>query len=119
GPLGEHWAARVSFSGTQRDGLIYNVATQKRVNDLNNLGFRGQLLYEPSDNLQILLAGDLTRQRPDGYAQVFAGVAPTQRAEYRQFEQIIADLHYELPSRNPFDRIIDHDTPWRSGQDLG
>src|SRR5690606_34231774 len=48
GPLGEHWAARVSFSGTQRDGLLYNVATQKRVNDLNNLGFRGQLLYEPS-----------------------------------------------------------------------
>lgn len=119
GPLGEHWAARVSFSGTQRDGLLYNVATQKRVNDLNNLGFRGQLLYEPSDNLQILLAGDLTRQRPDGYAQVFAGVAPTQRAEYRQFEQIIADLQYELPSRNPFDRIVDHDTPWRSGQDLG
>jgi len=119
GPLAEHWAARVSFSGTQRDGLLYNVATQKRVNDLNNLGFRGQLLYEPSDNLQILLAGDLTRQRPDGYAQVFAGVAPTQRAPYQQFEQIIADLGYDLPSRNPFDRVIDHDTPWRSGQDLG
>ncbi len=119
GPLGEHWAARVSFSGTQRDGLLYNVATQKRVNDLNNLGARGQLLYAPSDRLEILLTGDLTRQRPDGYAQVFAGVAPTQRAEYQQFEQIIADLGYELPSRNPFDRRIDHDTPWRSGQDLG
>ncbi|GGC12860.1 TonB-dependent receptor [Parapedobacter defluvii] len=119
GPLADHWAARISFSGTQRDGLLYNVATQKRVNDLNNLGFRGQLLYEPSDNLQILLAGDLTRQRPDGYAQVFAGVAPTQRAPYQQFEQIIADLGYDLPSRNPFDRVIDHDTPWRSGQDLG
>lgn len=119
GPLSDHLAARISFSGTQRDGLLYNVATQKRVNDLNNLGLRGQLLYAPSDNLQILLAGDLTRQRPDGYAQVFAGVAPTQRAPYQQFEQIIADLNYELPSRNPFDRIIDHDTPWRSGQDLG
>ena len=119
GPLTKHLAARVSFSGTQRDGLLYNVATQKRVNDLNNLGLRGQLLYAPSDNVAVLLTGDLTRQRPDGYAQVFAGVAPTLRPAYRQFEQIIADLDYELPSRNPFDRRIDHDTPWKSGQDLG
>lgn len=119
GPLAKNLAARLSFSGTQRDGLLYNVATQKRLNDLNNLGLRGQLLYEPSDRVQVLLAGDLTRQRPDGYAQVFAGVAPTQRAPYRQFEQIISDLNYDLPSRNPFDRLIDHDTPWRSGQDLG
>ncbi|SEK40296.1 TonB-dependent receptor [Parapedobacter koreensis] len=119
GPLGKTLAARVSFSGTQRDGILDNVATQKPVNDLNNLGFRGQLLYAPSENLHILFAGDISRQRPDGYAQVFAGVAPTLRAPYQQFEQIIADLGYELPSRNPFDRVIDHDTPWRSGQDLG
>ncbi|WP_353185549.1 TonB-dependent receptor [Parapedobacter lycopersici] len=119
GPLSRHLAARLSFSGTQRDGLLYNVATQKRVNDLNNLGLRGQLLYAPSDRVHVLLAGDLTRQRPDGYAQVFAGVAPTLRPAYRQFEQIIADLNYQLPSRNPFDRLIDHDTPWQSGQDLG
>lgn len=119
GPLGKKLAARVSFSGTQRDGLLYNVATEKHVNDLNNLGVRGQLLYVPSDNVSIILAGDASRQRPDGYAQVFAGVAPTQRAAYRQFEQIIADLGYDLPSRNPFDRKIDHDTPWKSGNDLG
>ena len=24
-----------------------------------------------------------------------------------------------MPSRDPFDRLIDHDTPWRSNQDLG
>jgi iron complex outermembrane receptor protein len=119
GPLGKKLAGRISFSGTQRDGLLYNVATEKRVNDLNNLGVRGQLLYAPSDNVSIILAGDASRQRPDGYAQVVAGVAPTQRAAYRQFEQIIADLGYDLPSRNPFDRKIDHDTPWRSGNDLG
>ena len=119
GPLGRKLAGRISFSGTQRDGLLYNVATEKHVNDLNNLGVRGQLLYAPSDNVSIILAGDASRQRPDGYAQVVAGVVPTQRAAYRQFEQIIADLGYNLPSRNPFDRKIDHDTPWRSGNDLG
>ena len=59
------------------------------------------------------------RQRPDGYAQVVAGVVQTKRAAYRQFNAIIADLNYKLPSLNAFDRIIDHDTPWNSGNDLG
>ena len=119
GALSKKIAGRISISGTQRDGLIENIATGKSVNTLNNQGFRGQLLYTPTENTNILLAADFTRQRPDGYAQVVAGVAPTKRAAYRQFNQIIADLGYSLPSLNAFDRKIDHDTPWRSGQDLG
>lgn len=119
GPLSKTLAARISFSGTQRDGLLYNVATQQKVNDLNNLGVRGQLLFVPSEKVKFTLIGDFTEQRPNGYAQVFAGVAPTLRASYRQFENIIKDLNYTLPSRNPFDRLIDHDTQWRSNQDLG
>ncbi len=102
GPLGKKFAGRLSFSGTQRDGVIYNVRTGKNINDLNNLGARAQLLYKPNSNVSITLAGDISEQHPEGYAQVFAGVAPTLRAPYRQFEQIIADLNYDLPSRNPF-----------------
>ena len=119
GALGKKVAGRLSFSGTQRDGLIDNVATGRPTNTLNNQGIRGQLLWTPTVNTNIILAADITTQRPDGYAQVVAGVAPTQRAAYRQFDAIIKDLNYELPSRNAFDRKIDHDTPWRSGQDMG
>lgn len=120
GPLiANKLAGRLSFSGTQRDGLIYNVVTQKYTNDINNLGVRGQLLFTPSDNVSITVTGDRSRQRPDGYAQVVAGVVTTQRPAYRQFEQIIKDLNYDLPSRNPFDRLIDHNTTWRSGNELG
>lgn len=119
GPLTKNLAARVSFSGTQRDGVIEHVATGKMINDLNNLGFRGQLLFNPSSKVEIILAGDATSQRPEGYAQVVAGVVETQRAPYRRFEQIISDLNYQLPSRNAFDRKVDHDTPWRSNNDLG
>lgn len=119
GALSQKIAGRLSFSGTQRDGLIDNVATGRATNTLNNQGIRGQLLYTPTANTNITLAADITTQRPDGYAQVVAGVAPTQRAPYRQFNAIIADLNYQLPSQNAFDRRIDHDTPWRSGQDLG
>lgn len=119
GPLGKKVAARLSFSGTQRDGLLYNVAKNKPTNDLNNLGARAQILFKPSEKVDIILAADATRQRPDGYAQVYAGTAPTLRAGYRQFNSIITDLNYKLPTLNPFDRIIDHDTPWQSYQDFG
>lgn len=119
GPIGDKFAARVSFSGTQRDGILYNTVTNKPVNDLNNLGFLAKLLYTPSDKIEIIVSADATRQRPDGYAQVFAGVAPTLRPDYRQFQQIITDLEYTVPNPDPFDRKIDTDTPWKSGQDIG
>lgn len=120
GPLTKKLAGRLSFSGTQRDGTIYNVRTEKYLNDLNNQGVRGQLLYTPTDKINILFAADATRQRPkEGYAQVIAGVVETQRAEYRQFRNIIADLGWQLPSENPFDRKVDQNSTWRAGNDLG
>jgi iron complex outermembrane recepter protein len=119
GSLTKKLAARVSFSGTQRDGTIYNSTTLKPTNTLNNVGFRGQLLYTPNDKINITLAGDNSRQRPDGYATVVAGVVTTKRAAYRQFNNIIADLGYKLPTTNPFDRITDADSPWRVDNDFG
>jgi len=126
GPLGEKVAGRLSFSGTQRDGNLYNVATQDYVNDLNNGGVRGQLLFTPTDKTDILFAIDYTRQRPEGYAQVLAGAVPTLRAPERQFWQIINDLGYVPPNANPstqeirpHDRVIDTLTPWRSGNETG
>jgi iron complex outermembrane recepter protein len=119
GPLSKKIAARASFSGTQRNGLLTNIRTNQSVNTLNNLGFRGQLLFTPSDNIKLTLIGDVTDQQPNGYAQVVAGVVTTRRAAYRQFNAIIADLNYKLPSTNPFDRIIDHDTPSKADNQLG
>jgi iron complex outermembrane receptor protein len=119
GALGKKIAGRLSFSGTQRDGVVENITTGKYINDINNQGVRGQLLFAPSDKVEIILAGDASRQRPDGYAQVVAGVVTTLRAPYRQFNQIIVDLGYALPSTNAFERKIDHNTPWQSGNDLG
>ncbi len=119
GALSKKIAGRLSFSGTQRDGLIENVRTRKFTNDLNNLGFRGQLLYKPTEKTTIIFAADATSQKPDGYAQVVAGVVQTKRPAYRQFNAIISDLNYSLPSLNAFDRKIDHDVSWNSGNDLG
>jgi iron complex outermembrane recepter protein len=119
GPIGEKASGRLSFSGTQRDGTLLNVRTGQALNDIDNLGVRGQLLFNLSDTTDVRFSLDWTRQRPDGYAQVVAGVVPTLRPANRQFEQIIADLHYEPVSRDPFARLVDTDTPWRSDNDVG
>lgn len=119
GPLVPTVAGRLSFSGTQRDGTLLNARTEDDVNDLNNLGVRGQLLFAPSDAIAITAAVDHSRQRPKGYTQVVAGVAPTLRNADRQYPQIAADLGYVPPSFDAFDRLTDVDTPMRSYQDLG
>jgi iron complex outermembrane receptor protein len=118
-PLSDQVAVRLSFSGTGREGFIYNTVTQDETNSLNNLGFRGQVLIAPSKRVAINAAVDHTRQRPDGYAQTVAGVAPTLRPSNRQWDQIAADLHYAPPSMNAFDRLVDTDTAWQSNQDMG
>jgi iron complex outermembrane recepter protein len=119
GPISKKLAARVSFVGTQRDGLLYNVRTQTNINDLNNIGFRAQLLYKPTDKISFTLIGDVSDQKPVGYGWPVAKVVTTKRAAYRQFDAIIADLNYRLPYNSAFERIVDHDTPSRAGNQLG
>lgn len=119
GGLSENVAGRFSFVTTDRDGTLTNVKTGQDVNDIQNWSARGQLLWNVSLDTEVRVIAELTKQDPVGYAQVFAGSVRNQRSEYRQFESIIRDLGYEPPSRNPFDRLIDHNTDWRSGNDIG
>ncbi len=119
GPINKQLAARLSFSGTQRDGLLYNTKTQQNMNDINNLGTRGQLLYTPSEKVKITLIGDYTAQKPNGYGWPVAGVVTTKRAAYRQFNAIIADLNYKLPYSSAFERVLDLDTPSKADNSLG
>ncbi len=119
GPLLQSVAGRLSFAGTQRDGTVLNTRTGDDVNDMNNLGLRGQVLFAPSDRIAVALAFDHTRQRVEGVTQVVAGVAPTLRAANRQWAAIAADLNYAPPSYNAFDRLTDIDTAMRSYQDMG
>jgi iron complex outermembrane receptor protein len=55
-PLGKRLAGRVSFSGTQRDGTLLNTRTGDPVNNLNNLGVRGQVLFAPSPDFAVTVA---------------------------------------------------------------
>lgn len=119
GPLSKKLAARVSFTGTQRNGTFFNEHTQLPINDINNIGVRGQLLYTPSDKVNITVIGDISDQKPTGYGWPVAGVVKTKRAEYRQFNNIIADLGYSLPYKSAFERRLDLDTPSKADNQLG
>ena len=120
GPLGETLAGRLSFSGTQRDGTIYSVREHGDINDLNNLGARGQLYWRPSDDFDIVLSADSTRQRVHGNVLLPAGVVPTFRVANRQYAFLAAASgNYAPPSFNPSDRLTDADSPHQGHQDLG
>jgi iron complex outermembrane recepter protein len=119
GPLSERIAARLSFSGTQREGTLRHGRTGARVNDLNNLGVRSQILFDVTDALSVTLQADYNQQRAVCCTQVFASVASTQRPLNRQYAQMAADLGYTPPSTNPFDRLTDIDSPLQVHQDLG
>ncbi len=119
GALAKNLSTRISFSGTQRNGTIFNERDQQRYNGLNNLGFKGQLLYTPFKNLEFHLIGDYNNQRPDGSALVVAGVTSTLRSAYRQYDKIISDLGYEKTVIGPFARKISTNTPYRHDQSAG
>jgi iron complex outermembrane receptor protein len=119
GPITNDIAARFTFSGTQRDGVLYNTTTQDDLNDLNNIGWRASLLWNISNDIDLTFSADNTIARPEGYGSVFAGTVPTQRPLNRQYAAQAAFFGYAPPSTNAFDRVTDLDTPHRSYSDLG
>jgi iron complex outermembrane recepter protein len=111
GPIiADRLAARLSGSFTRRNGTLFNTVTDRRVNELDNLGFRGQLLWRATDGLEFVLAADWNRQDPEGFAQNYVKVVPTLRAPARQFANLAALSNYAPPSTNPFDRLVDADS---------
>ena len=119
GAVAKNLAARLSISGTQRDGTIFNTKEERRYSGQNNLGFKGQLYFTPSEKLQVLLSGDASIQHPAGYPLVIAGVTTTERSAYRQYAKIVSDLGYQQPVIDPASRTINTNTPWKHDQSIG
>jgi iron complex outermembrane receptor protein len=119
GPLSETLAARLAVSATGRHGTIRNVATGNRVNEQDNLGLRGQLLWRPSDDVDVTLQGDFSTQDPECCAQIYVKTGATQRALNRQYAALAAAQNYAVPSTNPFDRVTDLDADLNAGNKIG
>jgi len=129
GPLGDKVAARIAVATTSRRGVYFNTTTDRYINEQDNLGLRGQLLFKPNDNLSITLSGDYSRQNPEGVGTVFVRVGRTQRALNRQYDGLVAAINadrakrgiapYATPSRNPYDRLSDLDSPLSAKNKIG
>ena len=127
GPLSDNVAARLAIASTTRRGTLYNVRSQRWINEQDNLGLRGQLLIKPTDDLSITLSGDYSKQDPEGYGTAFVRVGRTQKALDRQYDALIARLNasaapgqtYTVPSRNVYDRLTDIDANLNAGNKIG
>ncbi|MEJ6008458.1 TonB-dependent receptor [Novosphingobium aquae] len=126
GPLSDTVAARIAIASTSRRGTIYNVTTKRWINEQDNIGLRGQLLFKPSEDLSITLSGDYSRQDAYCCGTSFVRVGPTQRALSRQYDALVAAINaatpgrnYAVPSRNVYDRLTDIDAPLQAGNIIG
>ncbi|MFD1788706.1 TonB-dependent receptor [Sphingomonas floccifaciens] len=119
GPLGDRVAARLGLATTSRRGTVFNVRSGTYVNEQDNLGVRGALLFRASDSLDFTLSGDYSRQNPECCAQIFVRVGNTQRPLNRQFDALARAQGYEPVSRNPFDRLTDLDAELNAKNVLG
>ncbi|WP_207912453.1 TonB-dependent receptor [Parafrankia sp. BMG5.11] len=119
GPLSDTVAARLAISSTGRDGTIYNVTSQRPINEQDNLGLRGQILWQPSSSVDVTLAGDYSEQDPECCGTVFVRTGATQRPLARQFATLAAAQNYAPVSTDPFDRLTDLDASLNAGNKLG
>jgi iron complex outermembrane receptor protein len=130
GPLlGDSLAGRFAVSTTNRKGTIFNTASRNRINEQDNLGVRGQFLWRASDNLDVTLSGDYSKQDAECCGSVYVRTGSTQRAAARQYEalRLLIDTNplqagvqaYAPPSRDPFDRLTDYDAELDARNELG
>jgi iron complex outermembrane receptor protein len=112
GPIvADKLAFRLAIGKTARDGFVRSTITNRTVNDQDNLGLRGQLLWKATDALTLRLATDSNRSDADCCTQVFVRAGQTLRPANRQFASLAAALGYAPPSLNPYDRLADADAP--------
>ncbi len=124
GPLTDKIAVRIAGAFTSRRGTFFNTTTDRWNNEQDNIGLRGTLLYKPTEDLSITLSGDYSRQDPECCGTVFVRVGLTQRALARQYDALVAAFNaagriYQVPSRNPYDRLTDVDAALRAKNIIG
>ena len=102
GGIAESLAASVSVSARRRDGFSYNSFTKNDMEDLESFGILGQLRYQPNENVDILLTGDLTRRRGGG----------------RWVDMQIPSTH-NIPFKNPDPRSGPNNIDGHQNADLG
>jgi len=81
GPISETVAFRIDGVYVRRDGFYKNITqgggSESRVNNRNRYFVRGQLLFQPSDDLSFRLIGDYTHRRESCCGAVYVATKET------------------------------------------
>ena len=111
GPIVDGLAAfRLSAAYTDRGGFLYNVNTQRRVHDYENVTVRGQLLLTPTPELTVRLIGDWGQQDQSCCVNVLVGSFNTYdngTTIANNFNARTMRLGYRPLPYDPFARRID------------
>jgi iron complex outermembrane recepter protein len=83
GPLDDALAGRISYSKDSRDGYTQDVTDNRRLNGNDRQGVRAQLLYKPSDALQIRAIGDYETEDSTCCTLVLYNEGPNNGAMYK------------------------------------
>jgi outer membrane receptor protein involved in Fe transport len=120
GPITQTLAARLDAVYVNRDGFYHDVTNGTDVNDRNRYFVRGQLLYEPSDDLSVRLIGDYTHRNENccGAVYIDQTIDPSNRNLLDPTKNTIIQTLLGLGEpaaafSNPFSRNI-YPTPGRS-----
>ena len=71
GGITENLAARLDAVYVKRDGFLRDVTNNRDVNNRDRLFLRGQLLYEPNEDLTVRIIGDFTDRKEDCCGAVY------------------------------------------------
>ncbi|WP_313010575.1 TonB-dependent receptor [Brevundimonas sp.] len=102
-------AARFSVVSTRRDGVLDNATNGQKQNGQQSISLRGQLLFQPTDQLRVRLFADYADLTPDCCTQVYVRVGDTQKPLDQRFPALAAGRGYRPASTDPYDRIADVD----------
>lgn len=77
-PIGDTVAARIDGVYVERDGFYRDPANDTRVNDRDRYFVRGQLRFEPTEDLNIRLIGDYTKRDESCCGAIYVGPSVNQ-----------------------------------------
>ena len=119
GPISDTLAARIDGIYMQRDGFLDDVIGGGDYNDRNRYMVRGQLLYQPNDNLSVRLIADYANRNEQCCAAVYQPTEDKQRTSSNSYLPQPSTIDFILTglgasiNDDPYDRNISV-TPGRS-----
>ena len=113
GPITETLAARIDGVLVKRDGFYDDNNNDTDINDRDRYFVRGQLLYEPSDQLSIRLIGDYTSRKEKCCAAVYVNddindeIGGLNDPAQNNIIRVLRDLGQDLSAfQDPFSRDV-------------